>query len=389
MAIYLDHNATSPIRPEVAEAVREAWFTYHGNPASQHASGRAARTRLADAREKILILLDADTRHGKDRIIFTSGGTEANNLAILGMAMARTGGAPGRIIVSSIEHPSVLRAAEYLLDLGWRLDTLDVSRDGLVNLDSLRAWIAPDVALVSVTLANHETGVIQPVAEVAAICRSYGVPVHTDAVQAIGKIPVSFRQLGVDAMTVTAHKCGGPLGIGALMIRRDRPLLPILFGGEQQEGLRPGTESVALAVGMEVTVELALHELDDSMARMKALQHRFEERLKQEISDIVIHSERTPRLPQTTSLAVPGIDNQLLLAALDAEGIECSIGSACSSGSAEPSATLLAMGVPRELVRSSLRFSFGPQTTEEELLTAANTLGDLVRRLRSKREARP
>ncbi|HOP75881.1 MAG: cysteine desulfurase family protein [Thermogutta sp.] len=386
MAIYLDHNATSPIRSEVAEAVREAWFTYHGNPASQHASGRAARARLASAREKILALLDADTSHNGDRIIFTSGGTEANNLAILGMAMARTGGAPGRIIVSAIEHPSVLRAAEHLLDLGWRLDTLDVSRDGLINLDSLRAWIGPDVALVSVTLANHETGVIQPVAEVAAICHFHGVPVHTDAVQAIGKIPVSFRLLGVDAMTVTAHKCGGPLGIGALIVRRDQPLLPILFGGEQQDGLRPGTESVALAVGMEVTFELALHELDDTMPRMRSLQAQFEDYLKREIADIVVHGQGAPRLPQTTSLAVRGIDNQLLLAALDAEGIECSIGSACSSGSAEPSATLLAMGVPRDLVRSSLRFSFGPRTTQEELITAASTLADLVRRLRGKRQ---
>lgn len=384
MPIYLDHNATSPIRKEVVDAIREAWHSFPGNPASLHASGRAAKNRLAAAQTRILSLLGANAGREGDRLIFTSGGTEANNLAILGLAIARTGGGAGRVIVSSVEHPSVLRAAEHLLDLGWQLDTLDVSRDGRVNLDSLRSWLGPDVALVSVTLANHETGVIQPIAEIAAVCRSHGVPVHTDAVQAIGKMPVSFQQLGVDAMSVTAHKCGGPVGIGALVVRRDCPLLPILYGGEQQQGLRPGTEPVALGVGMELAFEMAVQNLAQNAEHMKTLQERFEARLRREVPDIVIHGCHSPRLPQTTCVAIPGIDNQLLLTALDNEGIECSIGSACSSGSAEPSPTLLAMGIPRELVRSSLRFSFGPDTTLQELETAAEIIGAIVRRFRER-----
>ncbi|MGQ9505841.1 MAG: cysteine desulfurase family protein [Thermogutta sp.] len=385
MAIYLDHNATSPIRKEVIEAMREAWISFPGNPASMHASGRAARNRLDAAQAKLLSLLGADGGRQGDRLIFTSGGTEANNLAILGLALARTEGNPGRIIISSIEHPSVLRAAEHLLDLGWQLDTLNVSPDGQINLDSLKAWLSPDVALVSVTLANHETGVLQPIAEVAAICHSYGVLVHTDAVQAVGKIPLSFQQLGVDAMSVTAHKCGGPVGIGALVVRRDCKLFPLLYGGEQQEGMRPGTEPVGLAVGMETAFEIAMRDLGRNMEYMRNLQHQFEARLRYEIPDTVIHGWRSPRLPQTTCVAIPGIENQLLLTALDSEGIECSIGSACSSGSAEPSPTLLAMGIPRELVRSSLRFSFGPETTPRELATSAEIIGAIVKRLRARR----
>jgi cysteine desulfurase len=384
MSIYLDHNATSPIRREVIDAIGEAWAMFPGNPASLHASGRAAKSRLATAQARILSFLGANAGREGDRLIFTSGGTEANNLAILGLAMARTGGVPGRIIVSSIEHPSVLRAAEHLLDFGWRLDTLDVSRAGCVNLNSLRSWLGPDVALVSVTLANHETGVIQPIAEIAAICRSHGVLVHTDAVQAVGKMPVSFQQLGVDAMTVTAHKCGGPVGIGALVVRHNCPLVPILYGGEQQQGLRPGTEPLALAVGMEVAFELAVRDLVQNVEHMRILQEQFETRLRSAIPDILIHGCHSPRLPQTTCIAIPGIENQLLLTALDSEGVQCSIGSACSSGSAEPSPTLLAMGLPRELVRSSLRFSFGPETTSQELETAAEIIGAIVKRLRDR-----
>ena len=385
MTIYLDHNATSPIREEVLDAMREAWTRFPGNPASQHASGRAARRRLTNAREHILSLLGADQGRAGDRVVFTSGGTEANNLAIIGMAMARRRVAPGRVIISSIEHPSVLRAAEHLLEQGWRLDTLDVSRDGVVNLDSLKSWISPDVALVSVTLANHETGVIQPIAEIVSICHACGVPVHTDAVQAVGKIPVSFQQLGVDAMTIAAHKFCGPLGIGALIVRGGQSLCPILYGGEQQDGLRPGTESVALAVGMEAALELTVRQLPENTSRMRTLQERFEARLKAEIPQVMIHGCRGARLPQTTCLAIPGIENQLLLAALDNEGIECSVGSACSSGSAEPSPTLLAMGIPRELVKCSLRFSFGPQTTWQELETASSIIGQVVRRLQTSR----
>jgi cysteine desulfurase len=382
MAIYLDYNATAPIRREVVEAMVHVWKNFPGNPASQHQFGRAARKRLEEARDHILDLLGAKPTREGDRLIFTSGGTEANNLAILGIALARTEGMPGRIIISSIEHPSVLRAAETLVDWGWRLDTLDVHPNGVVNVESLRRWIDPQVALVSVTTANHETGVIQPIAEIAAICHSHGVPFHTDAVQAVGKMPVSFRDFDADAMTVTPHKFGGPLGIGALIVTRGTPLRPILFGGEQQDGLRPGTESVALAVGMETALALAVAELQDNVARMTALRQEFEQTLKALIPDLIIHGEEAPRLPQTVNLAIPGIDNQFLFTALDLERVCCSIGSACSSGSPEPSPSLLALGIPREIVKSSLRVSFGPKTTAEELRTAAHTIARVSQQLR-------
>lgn len=382
MAIYLDYNATAPIRPEVLRAMEEVWRTLPGNPASQHQFGRAARGRMEQARERILSLLGARVGRGGDRIIFTSGGTEANNLAIIGISLARTGGSPGHIIVSSIEHPSVLRAAETLLDWGWRLDTLDVHPNGVVNLESLRRWMSPSTALVSVTAANHETGAIQPVAEIARICHEQGVPFHTDAVQAVAKMPVSFREIGADAMTVAPHKFGGPLGIGALILRSETPLRPILFGGEQQDGLRPGTESVALVVGMETALAIACHELEENMQKMTALRQQFEQLLRQRIPEAIINGESAPRLPQTVNVAIPGLDNQLLFTALDLEGVCCSIGSACSSGSAEPSPTLLAMRLPKEVVKGSLRFSFGPRTTIEELRLAVEKLELVVRQLK-------
>lgn len=382
MPIYLDYNATSPVRPEVISAMQEVWRTLPGNPASQHQFGRASKKRLEEARERVISLLGGSVGREGDRLIFTSGGTEANNLAILGMALARTEGKPGRIIISAIEHPSVLRAAEALLDWGWRLDTLDVHPNGVVNTDTLKRWISPQVALVSVITANHETGVIQPVREIAEICHAHGVPFHTDAVQAVAKMPVSFREFGADAMTVTPHKFGGPLGIGALLLRRDVGLKPILFGGEQQHGLRPGTESVALAVGMETALQLAVAELEQNVAGMTALREEFERCIEAKLPEAVILGKQGPRLPQTVNVAIPGIDNQLLFTALDIEGVCCSVGSACSSGSTEPSPSVLALGLPREVAKGSLRFSFGPKTTLEELRVAAEKLATVVKRLR-------
>ncbi|HPP54139.1 MAG TPA: aminotransferase class V-fold PLP-dependent enzyme, partial [Thermoguttaceae bacterium] len=229
--IYLDHNATTPIRPEVVEAMRQVWFRVFGNPASQHQFGREARRLLEDTREKMAALLGAQiTGLEPDRLIFTSSATEANNLAIGGIGSARTGGQPGSLITSSLEHPSVLGPAEHLLDLGWRVDTLSSTPEGIVRLDQLQEWISPQTALVSITAANHEIGTVQPIAEAARICQAYGVPLHTDAVQLVGKGPVQFRQLGVSAMTVSAHKFHGPVGIGALVIRHGTPIQPVLFG---------------------------------------------------------------------------------------------------------------------------------------------------------------
>jgi cysteine desulfurase len=410
--IYLDQNATTPIRPDVVEAMREVWAAGHANPASQHRQGQQARWVLEHARLRIAELLGAEP-HGPDadRVIFTSGGTEANNLAVLGMARAaRTDGTnlqretplAGRhgqdargthaqfhadgeapqIVISAVEHASVIGAAERLLEEGWRVDGLAVTGDGVVAVTKLPGLLSPQTRLVSVMLANHETGVVQPVEEVGELCRAAGVRTHTDAVQAVGKMAVDFRRLGVDAMSASAHKFHGPVGIGVLVARAEAAVEPQMLGGHQQEGLRAGTESIALAVGMMTALELATAEQEGNIRRMAALCDRFESILQAAVPGVVIHGRGATRLPQTSCVAFPGIDGQVLFTALDTLGVACSLGAACSSGAAEPSPTLQAMGVERALVASSLRFSFGATTTAAELDEAARRIIDAVGRLR-------
>lgn len=380
--IYLDHNATTPIRPEVLEAVTRCYHDTRANPASQHRSGQQAHRTLDEARERIAAVLGAELAGAKpDQVIFTSGGTEANNLAILGIAQARTGGRPGQLVVSAIEHPSVLEPAAHLLDLGWRVDTLGVDSNGVVRAEELPSLMSPQTALVSIMLGNHETGALQPVQDVAGACRFLGVPFHTDAVQVIGKLPVNFRTSGASAMSLAAHKFSGPSGIGALVLRADVPIWPLLFGGHQQGSLRPGTEPVALAVGMATALELSQKEQQHQARRVAALRRRFEESLKAELPCLVVNGVGADRLPNTSNLAFPGIDAQVLLLALDLAGVECSAGAACSSGSTELSPTLRAMGVPNEVLKSSLRFSLGADTTEAEVDEAVRRILHVVRQL--------
>lgn len=401
--IYLDHNATTPTRPEVLEAMDRCGSVAYANPASQHRPGQQARRALEDAREAIAEILDADLAPPRrDRLIFTAGGTEANNLAILGIARASQisplpkGEGPGvraclgqsagtlptmtasvgegpeakapRIVISAAEHQSVIEPAEHLLEQGWRLDTLGLTSDGVVRVEQLPPLLQGELPrLVSVQLGNHETGVLQPVAEIAALCNQAGVPCHTDAVQVVAKIPVSFRALGVAAMSIAAHKFQGPPGIGALLLRDGVPIAPLMFGGHQQEGLRPGTESVPLAVGMATALELWRKEQDEHARQLTALRDRFEARLRSALPKIIIHGADAKRLPQTSNVAFPGLDGEVLRMALDLGGVACSVGSACSSGSTELSPTLRAMNLPNELVTSSLRFSFGATTTDAEI----------------------
>jgi len=382
-SIYLDHNATTPIRPEVAEAMARCHAQGYANPASQHRPGQQARRVLDDAREAIADIVGADLNGSPpDRLFFTSGGTEANTLAVIGIARAAAGGKPGQVIVSAMEHASVIEPAEHLFEQGWRLDTLGVTSDGVVRAERLAGLIAPEARLVSVMLGNHETGVLQPVAELATICREAGVPLHTDAVQVAGKLPIDFRSLGVSAMTITAHKLQGPLGIGALILRDDVAVEPILFGGHQQSGVRPGTESVALAVGMRTALELWRQEHEAHARRLSSLRERFEGGLKAGFDQLVVNGSAADRLPHTASIAFPGLDAQVLLMALDTSGVACSVGSACSSGSTELSPTLLAMGLPGEIVKSSLRFSLGATTTEAEIDEAVRRILSVVRELR-------
>ena len=377
--IYLDHNATTPIAPEVAEAIARCWSDGHANPASQHRPGQQARRVLEDAREGVAAILGADlTCPQPDRLIFTSGGTEANNLALRGIGQARGGPGPGQVVISAIEHACIIKTAEYLLDQGWRLDTLGVTSQGVVRTEPLTGLLSDRTRVVSVQMGNHETGVLQPVAELATICSQAGVPLHTDAIQVAGKLPVDFRGLGVAALSVAAHKLRGPTGVGALILRHDVPIQPVLHGAAHQEGLRPGTESVALAVGMWTALQLWEREQAALAQRMTALRDRFEAGIRSGCPESIVHGLGAPRLPQTSNIAFPGIDGQILFTALDTVGVACSIGSACDSGSVEPSPTLLAMDVAPALVRSSLRFSLGATTTEAEVDEAVRRILEVV-----------
>lgn len=379
--IYLDNAATTPILPEVAEAIHACQRTVSGNPASAHGEGRRARALLEDAREGIAEFLGLDLRaRPADRLILTSGGTEANNLALAGLARAH---GAGRIAVSTIEHPSVRAAAERRAAEGGELAWLPVTAEGVVDLEAADARLAAGAALASVQWCNHETGAVQPVAELAALCRVRSILLHTDAAQALGKLPVDFRAAGVDAMSLAGHKLHGPVGIGALALRGGRALRPLLLGGAQQLGERPGTENVALAVGLHEACLRAQRELSARQAHLRALQSRFESELRAAAPESVVLSAGAPRSPHVSMMAFPGLPRESLLVALDLAGVACSAGSACASGSSEASPTLRAMGVSDELLRGALRFSFASTTRLDEVVEAAHRISLVVRQLRS------
>jgi cysteine desulfurase len=381
--IYLDHNSTTPLLGEVASSMAEWQGRRFGNPASQHQVGRRARQALEQAREEIGRILGANLERGGDRVVFTSGGTEANHLALLGMAVAHEQPAsPPEAIISAIEHASVTGSAELLERRGWIVHRLRVTTEGVVDLARFDALLSERTRLVSVMLANNETGVLQPVAEIASRCEPLGVTVHTDAAQAIGKLPVDFGSLGVGLMTVAPHKFHGPLGIGALVARSDIRLQPLLVGGFQQEGLRSGTESVALAVGFQAALSAWLREGTERTARMRRQRDRLEAGLIAALPEaIAINGITAERLPQTSNVAFLGYDRQALLMALDLAGVICSAGSACASGSSEPSAVLKAMGTSDAALRGSLRFSLGATTTDDEIEDAVQRIVGVCRKL--------
>jgi cysteine desulfurase len=386
-AIYLDHNSTTPLLPEVAAAMAGWQQAKFGNPASQHAVGRRARQALEHAREEIGRILGAQVSGRQpDRVIFTSGGTEANNLALLGMTgSADPHAPPGEAIISAIEHPSVTAAAGLLERRGWLIHRLGVTRDGVVDLAALDNLVNQRTRLASVMLANNETGVVQPVAEIAARCRRLGVPMHTDAAQMIGKLPVDFRALEVSAMSVAAHKFHGPLGTGALVVRGDVELEPLVVGGFQQEGLRGGTESVALAVGMHAALAAWQRESQARVERLRRLRDRLEARLIAGFSGrVIVNGAAASRLPHTSNVAFVDIDRQALVMALDLAGVACSTGSACASGSSEPSPILAAMGCDQPSLAGSVRFSLGATTAAAEIDEAAARILAVCARLAGK-----
>jgi cysteine desulfurase len=375
--IYLDYNATTPVLPEVAEAMRPFLMEEFGNPSSAHALGRKARKALEDARERVAELLGAFP----DEVIFTSGATEANNLALFGLAREP----PGHILASPIEHPCVVEPLRQLEARGFTIEWLRVGRDGVVAPPD-RSAAALQLRLATLMLVNHETGAIQPVRELNSELgtRNSELLFHCDAAQAVGKMPVHFHELGVDALTASGHKFHAPKGVGLLLLRRGVKLHPLLWGGHQQQGRRPGTESVALAVGLAAALELCCQRMQAGWAQMKRLRERLLTRLRKEISPIVVNGPQNEQLqsPYVLNISFPGCRSDLLLIKLDLAGVACSTGSACSSGSLLPSPVLRAMGVPDEGLRSAMRFSFSPLLREADLDEAASRIIRCVKDLR-------
>jgi cysteine desulfurase len=370
-SIYLDNNATTPLLPAVLEAMLPYFSDKSGNPASSHHQGRFARQAMEDARERSAHLLECHP----DEIIFTSGATEANNLALFGLA----GDGSGLLVSSGLEHPCVSEPLQRLVEKGFRLVLLPVTAPGVVSLEE--SVLPTEARLVSVMLANHETGAVQPIEEITQRLGGQ-VPFHCDAAAAVGKMPVSFRRLGVDALTISAHKFHGPKGIGALLLKRGRKLQPQLWGGHQQQGKRPGTEPVPLIVGFARALELAVQHLAQNRAHLLQMRQLFLSLLRAEAAPVVLNGPEEGGLPSTLNLSFPGCRGDGLLMALDLAGVACSTGSACSSGSLLPSPVLRAMGLPAELLQSALRFSLSHLNTAEEVTEAAGRIGKIVRKLR-------
>ncbi len=376
--VYLDHNATTPPCPEVVEAMVRALADQFGNASSIHSFGQRAKTALDDARTEVARLIGAEPGD----LVFTGSGTEADNLALRGVADAL---APSRtrLVVTSVEHEAVINTARALARRGAPVTILPVDADGVVRASAFEEALGDDVAVASVMLANNETGAIQPVGNLASLARTRRVVFHTDAVQAVGKIPVDVRALGVDLLSLSAHKFGGPKGAGALWIRRGTSVSGVMTGGRQERNRRAGTENVPAIVGLGVAARLSRARLAEESARQAGLRDRLETGILDTVRGTAVNGASAARLPNTTNIAFERVDAESLLIALDLEGIAVSTGSACSSGSLEPSHVLRAMGLPHGRVQSSIRFSVGVTTTREEVDRVLAVLPALVQRLRA------
>jgi cysteine desulfurase len=382
-SVYLDHAATTPMLPHAIEAMTAA-LSAVGNASSLHTSGRAARRRVEEARESLAVGLGARP----SEVIFTAGGTDSDNLAVKGIFWARRDAEPHRrrIVTTAVEHHAVLDAVTWLADHeGAEVTYLPCEADGSVRPAALREILGEhdDVALVSVMWANNEVGTIMPIAEMAAIAKEFDVPMHSDAVQAVGQLDVDFAASGLSAMSITAHKFGGPCGVGALLLRRDTACVPLLHGGGQERDVRSGTVDVAGVVAMAAAAEIAIGAREQTAARLSALRDRLVDGVRGAIDDVVVngaHSDR--RLPGNAHFTFRGCEGDSLLMLLDANGIECSTGSACTAGVAQPSHVLLAMGVDPAVARGSLRLSLGHTSTEADVDAALAVLPAAVQRAR-------
>ena len=379
MRIYLDHNATTPVDAAAAEAMVRTLSSLFGNASSVHYYGQQAKAAIDGARTSIAALIGADP----SEIIFTSGGTEADNFAIRGAAEALEATGRKHLITSGIEHEAVLNTFKALARRGWKTTVLSVDATGIVSPERLRDAMTPDTALVSLMHANNEIGTIQPVAGLARIAHEQGALFHTDAVQTAGKLPVSVRDLGVDLLSLSAHKFYGPKGAGALWARRGVRLSPFLAGGKQERNRRAGTENVPGIVGMGVAAAGALEKMVAEAARLSALRDRLESGILASVPNTDVNGARDARVPNTTNISFDRIEAESLLIALDLEGVAVSTGSACSSGTLEPSHVLKAMGLSSHRAQNSIRFSLGASNTDEQIDRVIEILPRVVAKLRT------
>jgi cysteine desulfurase len=380
--IFLDAAATTPVRREVLEAMWPYLTGDFGNPSSHHTLGESAAAALAGARESVAAVLGC--RPGE--VTFTSGGTEADNMAVKGIALARQAANPqlNRVVISAVEHPAVQESARYLERFhGFEIDVVPVDGAGLVTPETLRAVLRPDTALVSVMYANNEVGTIQPVAELAAVARHQGIPFHTDAVQAAGWLPLDSKALGIDAMSISGHKLGAPKGCGVLFVRGRTRIEPLLHGGGQERGRRSGTENVSGAVAMATALTLAQASQQEQRRRVAALRDMFISAVLTGVPGAVLTGHPSRRLPSVASFCFPGTSGESVLLELERQGVVCSSGSACAAGADAPSPVLTALGYEAEVAQTAVRFSFDTAVTGEDLNTAAGAVRHAVESVRA------
>jgi cysteine desulfurase len=375
--VYLDHNATTPVEPEVLEAMLPFLSADFGNAASIHSFGQRARAAVETARDSVAALIGARPQE----IVFTSGGTESDNHAIFGIVEA-AGGRDKHVITTAIEHEAVLNTCQALEKQGVTVTYLSVDREGRIDLQALRRAISRETVLVTIMHANNELGSVQPLEEIGRIAAEADVYFHADAVQSVGKLPIDVRVMGVDLLSLSGHKLYAPKGIGALYIKGGTRLRQLLYGGHHQRGFRPGTENVAGIVGLGKAAEMARRSLAEDAKRVSVLRDKLEHGLLARVPDSSVNGARSPRTPNTTNILFHGVEGEALVIALDLKGLACSTGAACSSGAVEPSHVLIAIGLPPEEARASLRFSLGRHTTSEEIDFALQVVPAAVAQLR-------
>ena len=376
--VYLDNAATTALSPRVLEAMLPYFTQYYGNPSSVHAFGREAKQGLDKARDQVAKALHCEP----SEVIFTGCGTESDNTVLLGVAQ-RYGDKGKHIITTNVEHHAILHTCEYLEKQGYSVTYLLVDQDGLVTAEQVAAAIRPDTILVSIMFANNEVGTIMPIQEIGAVCKEKGVLFHTDAVQAVGHIPVDVQAMHIDMLSLSAHKFHGPKGVGALYCRKGIRLPSYIMGGAQEKGRRAGTENVAGIVGLGAAIQLATEQLEENRAKMTALRDRLMTGIQTRISEVKLNGHPTNRLPNNVNFSFKYIEGESILLMLDMNGIAASSGSACTSGSLDPSHVLLALGLPHEIAHGSVRLTLGDETTEEDIDYTIDVLEKTVARLRA------